>query len=50
MPQSRFLTVDGVRLHYLDWGKDGAQPLLLLHAHPLNAHAWDDVAEAFTAS
>ena len=48
MPRSKFLEASGVRLHYLDWGMDGAQPLILLHAHALNAHAWDSVAAAFT--
>jgi esterase len=50
MPQSKFIEANGVRLHYLDWGKEGAQPLVMLHGHPLNAHAWADVAEAFTGS
>ena len=45
-PRSRFLSVNGVRLHYLDWGNENARPLVLLHAAPLNAHAWDTFARA----
>ena len=38
--------MNGVRLHYLDWGNERARPLVLLHAAPLNAHAWDAFARA----
>lgn len=38
--RSKTLQVNGVRLHYLEWGSDRARPLLL-HPAPLNAHVWD---------
>ena len=38
---SRFLDINGVKLHYLEWGAADARPLLLLHPAPLNAHVWD---------
>ncbi len=38
---SRFLDVNGVKLHYLEWGARDSSPLLLLHPAPLNAHVWD---------
>jgi esterase len=38
---SKFLDVNGVKLHYLEWGSQNANSLLLLHPAPLNAHAWD---------
>lgn len=45
--RSDFVTVNGVRLHYLDW--DGSKPaLILIHGHGDNAHVFDDLAPAFT--
>ena len=46
MPQSRTVTANGINLHYLDWGAEGAPPLVLLHGLRGHAHVWDDVAEA----
>jgi pimeloyl-ACP methyl ester carboxylesterase len=45
--QSRFVTVNGVRLHYLDWGGQG-ETLLLLPGLGDNAHIYDDLAPKFT--
>ena len=42
-----FVQVNGVRLHYLDWGGDG-EPLLLLTGGGAPAHAFDDLAPRFT--
>ena len=42
--RDRFLTLDGRRIHYLDWGDESAPPLLLLHGSLLHAHTWDPVA------
>lgn len=39
--QSRSVRVNGVVLHYLEWGSPSAPPLVLLHPAPLNAHVWD---------
>ncbi|MDP3767142.1 MAG: alpha/beta hydrolase, partial [Dehalococcoidia bacterium] len=36
-----FLEVDGLKLHYLDWGGAGKTPLLLLHGGLQTAHSWD---------
>ena len=38
---SKFLDVNGVKLHYLEWGNQNGSTLLLLHPAPLNAHVWD---------
>ena len=43
--RSDFVSVNGVRLHYLDWGGDGP-PLLLLAGLFGSAHGFDDVAPA----
>lgn len=39
-PESKYLTVNGVKLHYLEWGRKGARPMLLLHPAPLNSRVW----------
>ncbi|HEY7268828.1 MAG TPA: alpha/beta hydrolase [Dehalococcoidia bacterium] len=45
-PASKNATVNGVRLHYLDWGNEGAQPLLLLHGFTGHARSWDAFARS----
>jgi pimeloyl-ACP methyl ester carboxylesterase len=40
---SRFIDANGLRLHCLDWGGDGA-PVLCLHGISSQAHGWEDVA------
>ena len=45
-PKDRFVQVNGLRLHYLDWGGPGAQSLFLLHGISSNAHAWDHFADS----
>lgn len=42
-----FVTVNGVRLHYLDWGGSG-EPLVLLHGLGMTAHVFDDLAPRLT--
>jgi esterase len=45
-PLDRVLTVNGLRLHVLDWGGEGRPPLLLLHGFTGHAHAWDTLSIA----
>ena len=45
-PQDKYLDADGLRLHYLDWGHEGARPMLLLHGFSGHAHTWDTLAAA----
>ena len=45
-PRDRFLAVNGLRLHLLDWGGEGRPPLLLLHGFTGHAHAWDTLSIA----
>ena len=44
---SGFVTLDGMKLHYLDWGGPGPA-LLLLHGLGDTAHIFDDLAPAFS--
>ena len=45
-PVDRDVTVNGLRLHLLDWGGAGRTPLLLLHGFTGHAHAWDTLSIA----
>ena len=45
--RSAFITANGVRLHYLDWGGKG-DTLLFLHGMGDTAHRYDDLAPRFT--
>ena len=45
--KSDFVRVNGIKLHYLDWGGDG-DVLLFLAGMGCNAHIFDDLALRFT--
>jgi pimeloyl-ACP methyl ester carboxylesterase len=45
----RYVTVNGLRLRYRDWGGPGTVPALAFHGFALNAHSWDEVAPALSA-
>jgi len=45
--ESGFVTVNGVKLHYLDWGGSG-ETMLLLTGFGDTAHVFDDFASKFT--
>jgi len=47
-PQDRFVNVNGLRLHYLDWGSEGKPPLILLHGIGRVAHTFDHLAKHFS--
>ena len=46
-PADRNVTLNGQRIHYLDWGDDGKQPLILLHGIARTARTFDHVAPHF---
>ncbi len=50
MPKAEFqdkeIVVGRMRLHYLDWGAKGKQPMLLLHGGSQSAHSWDEFSRA----
>jgi len=46
-PEDKYLDINELRLHYLDWGGHGKQPMLLLHGLMGHAHVWDTFALEF---
>jgi pimeloyl-ACP methyl ester carboxylesterase len=44
--RDEFMTLDGLRFHYRDWGDPSAPPVVLLHAYTSHARSWDTVARA----
>ena len=47
-PVDRFVTVNGLRIHYVDWGNAAAPPLILVHGLDRVARTFDHVAPHFT--
>jgi pimeloyl-ACP methyl ester carboxylesterase len=45
-PRSVFRTLNGVKIHYREWGNPNNPPLVLLHPGFLNSHVWDTFAPA----
>ena len=45
-PTDRNVEINGLNIHYLDWGGDSGRNLLLVHGQGGNAHNWDHIAEA----
>jgi len=49
-PADRNVTVNGLNIHYLDWGAAGKPPLILLHGIARTAHTFDHIAPHFAAT
>lgn len=45
--EDRFIEVNGIRLHYLDWGSPGKPPFIMLHGISRVAHQFDHIAPVF---
>ncbi|HEY8489412.1 MAG TPA: alpha/beta hydrolase [Dehalococcoidia bacterium] len=45
-PADGYAEVNGLRLHYLEWGERGLPDMLLLHGLTSHAHSWDYFARA----
>ena len=43
----KFITVNGLRLHYLDWGNETKPPFIMLHGISRIAHQFDHLAPYF---
>ena len=49
-PTSKFVTIEGIKLHYLDWGGDpGKGTIVLVHGGSANSRWWDLTAPLLTA-
>ena len=44
-----FATVNGLRLHYQEWGRRGAPDVVLVHGWSTSAPIWHEVAEALSS-
>ena len=49
-PMDRFVTVNGLRLHYLDRGTADKPTLILVHGIEGHAHTFDHIVSEFTAT
>jgi pimeloyl-ACP methyl ester carboxylesterase len=47
--EDKFIHTDSLRLHYLEWGSDQTQTMVLLHGIGDNAHVWDHFSQAAAA-
>lgn len=45
--EDRSMTINGLRIHYLDWGTQGKQPFIMLHGIARTAHSFDHFAPYF---
>lgn len=43
-PEDRWVTLNGMKFHYLDWGNAHLPHVVLLHGGSLTAHTWDMAA------
>ena len=43
-PSSRSLTANGLSLHYLEWGRPGALPVVCVHGYTSSAQAFNALA------
>src|SRR5215510_1451345 len=46
-PKNKFLTVHGLRLHYLDWGNPDTPPVVWVHGYTSSAEAFNAPARHF---
>lgn len=48
--QDKFITINGLPLHYVEWGSPGQPSMVLLHGFQSNAHTWDTFSQAMAAT
>jgi esterase len=44
--QDKFITINDLNLHYVEWGTPGQPSIVLLHGFQSNAHTWDTFSHA----
>src|SRR5262245_14792781 len=49
VPTDRFVSVQGLRLHYVDWGNASAPPFIMVHGIDRIARTFDHVAPHFAS-
>ena len=47
-PRSHFIEHAGLKLHHLEWGREGRDAIVLVHGSRLHAHVWNDFARRFS--
>ena len=47
--QDKFITINGLPLHYVEWGSADHPSIVLLHGFQSNAHTWDTFSHAMSA-
>ncbi|MGQ4810001.1 2-(acetamidomethylene)succinate hydrolase [Candidatus Entotheonellaceae bacterium PAL068K] len=48
--QDKFIRVNDMQLHYVEWGNPEQPAMLLLHGFQSNAHTWDTYSRAMAAT
>lgn len=48
--RSRFVNVDGIRIHYQEFGKPTAPPIVLIHGYTASLYVWKTVAPLLAAA
>lgn len=46
-PEDKFIKINGLNIHYVDWGGNSPRPLLFVHGQGSNGHAFDHIAPSF---
>ncbi len=46
VPKSNVVSINGLRLHYVDWGTEGRPPLICLHGYTSHSRIWDLFAQS----
>jgi pimeloyl-ACP methyl ester carboxylesterase len=49
LPEDKSIKINGLILHYLDWGNFNATPMVLLHGLCSHAHYWDSFARSIAS-
>lgn len=48
--QDKFITINDLQLHYVEWGTPGKPTMVLLHGFQSNAHTWDTFSQAMATT
>lgn len=48
--EDKFIELNGLRFHYVDWKNNAALPLILIHGSASTSHSWDTFARAMQPS